>query len=81
MCFNISEEEARKRWHGDALRIAAIGALEKADNSFRVIHDGTHGVHVNNQTVVRDRMRMPGAKEEKTILRRVAQPNEHYICL
>ena len=81
MCFRISEEEARKRWTKGRLRIAAIGAIEKADNSFRIIHDGTHGVRVNNQSIVRDRLRMPGPKEEKAIMRRASQKQGPYFSL
>ena len=37
-----------KRTYGNRLRVAALGALEQAPSEFRVIHDGTHGVSVNN---------------------------------
>ena len=60
MCFKCDEQELKAKYPGDLLRVAGIGALEKGDSSFRIIHDGTHGVNVNNQTQPRDRIRMPG---------------------
>ncbi|CAE8640882.1 unnamed protein product, partial [Polarella glacialis] len=39
MMFDIPDEEAEERW-GDELRIAAQGAINKKDDSFRIAHDG-----------------------------------------
>lgn len=50
---------------GPGLVVAAVGAIEKADSSFRVIHDGTHDVKVNNRIVVRDLCGNPGHRELK----------------
>ena len=33
--------------HGPGLMVAALAAIEKSDQSFRVLHDGTHGVRRN----------------------------------
>ena len=52
----LSEKEARARYLGDALRIAAQGILEKPDGGYCIIHDGTHGVHLHNQIVIHDRL-------------------------
>eukprot|EP00973_Karenia_brevis_P084342 11705788-Karenia_brevis.AAC.1 len=38
----LSDSEALKEF--GVFHTAAIGALEKSDDTFRVIHDGTHGV-------------------------------------
>ena len=82
MCFTLPLEEAKRRWPGNSLRIASIGALSKGDDSFRILHDGTRGVRVNNESRMRDRIRMPGPKEEKAILRRAAgKPHLQYFCL
>ena len=81
MCFKLLNEEASRLYPGGTLRIAAIGAIEKADSSFRVIHDATHGVQVNNQAIMRDRMRMPGPREEKYILRKTASSKEQCFVL
>ena len=48
-----------KRIYGNRLRVAALGALEQAPGEFRVIHDGTHGVSVNNFIKVRDQEACP----------------------
>ena len=33
--------------YGPKLSIASLGAIEKKDGSYRVVHDGTHGVNIN----------------------------------
>ena len=53
---------------GDQLLVAALGALEKGDNSFRVLFDATHGVRFNPRTRPRDQIRNPGAREARTEL-------------
>ena len=63
----VDEEEAREQY-GDGLRIAALAALEKADNTFRVVHDATHNVGVNSQIKVEDQLRYPGPMEIKMAL-------------
>ena len=35
---------------------AGLGALEKGDNAFGVIHDGAHGVGYNSRIKVRDQL-------------------------
>jgi len=81
MCYECTEEQARKDYPGDALRIAAIGAIEKGDSTFRIIHDGTHGVHVNPQTQPRDRLRMPGPAEQRAIQERAARTKTFHFVL
>eukprot|EP00974_Lingulodinium_polyedra_P129090 11208723-Lingulodinium_polyedra.AAC.1 len=81
MCFKCSEDELRAKYPGDSLRIAGLGALEKGDNTFRIIHDGTHGVNVNKQTQPRDRIRMPGPPELKAVLGHAAEHNQPLFLL
>jgi len=81
MCYECTEGQARKDYPGDALRIAAIGAIEKGDSTFRIIHDGTHGVHVNPQTQPRDRLRMPGPAEQRAIQERAARTKMFHFVL
>ena len=57
LMYRMSEEEARERFPD--LRVAAQGAISKSDGTFRVVHDGTHGVRVNHEIKVRDQTRMP----------------------
>ena len=65
--FPLSWSEARKRYPGHALRVAAQAVIPKPDNDFRVVHDGAHGVQVNNDVVMRDRLESPGAREVSTL--------------
>ena len=65
--FPLSLAEARSRYPGDALRIAAQAVIPKPDQDFRVVHDGTHGVQVNNQIVMLDRLESPGARAVSAI--------------
>ena len=46
----------------------ALGAIEKADLAFRLIHVATHGVRVNQFLRPRDQMQMPGAPEGKALM-------------
>jgi hypothetical protein len=60
MMFEIPLSEARERYPGDSLRITAQGAIEKSDDTFRILHDGTHGVRINNEIQVRDQLDFSG---------------------
>ena len=51
-------EEAKSRY-GDSLSIASLGAIPKADDSVRVVHDGSNGQRVNDQIKVRDEQSTP----------------------
>eukprot|EP00973_Karenia_brevis_P037472 5169693-Karenia_brevis.AAC.1 len=57
-----------------AFHTAAIGALEKSDDSFRVIHDGTHGVQADLEIVTRDQVAYPTIAEKTFVLTRAASP-------
>ena len=41
MMFELPEEGASERFPPGRFRVAAQGALEKADGSWRILHDGT----------------------------------------
>ena len=69
----VEEEEAR-RDYGPKLRVAALAALEKADHSFRVVHDATHNVGVNSQIKVEDQLRYPGPAEIKMAMQALYPP-------
>ena len=76
--FKMSLEDARREY--PRLRIAAQGAIEKADGSWRVLHDGTHGVRVNNEVKLRDQIRMPSAGDQRSIMQESAEydPGVHF---
>ena len=63
----ITDDDA-KRIYGDRLAVAALKVV-KEKTKFRVAHDGTHGVAVNNRIRVRDQARSPTAGEIKTLMR------------
>ena len=65
--FPLSLGEAKKRYPGNQLRIAAQAVIPKPDNDFRVVHDATHGVQVNNEIVMKDRLESPGSREVAAI--------------
>ena len=81
MMFDVPDRTAHEQYPGDRLRVAAQGALEKGDNSFRVIHDGTHGVRVNNAIKPRDQVRMPTAGDIRAVLREGADTGEVHFLL
>ena len=68
MMYETTLEQAQLDFPGDLLRVAAQGAIEKTDETFRIVHDGTHGVRVNNDIRVRDQTKMPGAHEARKIM-------------
>ena len=69
----VTERAARERY-GEKLRVAALAALEKADHSFRVVHDATHNVGVNAQIKVEDQLRYPGPSEIKMAMQALFPP-------
>eukprot|EP00973_Karenia_brevis_P080054 11106348-Karenia_brevis.AAC.1 len=79
--FRDDLKEGHMRWLTDAeafeefgdYTTAAIGALEKGDNSFRVIHDATHGVQVNHEILVRDQVSYPTVAEKTFVVSRAAR--------
>ncbi len=68
MMEEVDEAEFRSRYPKDRVLVAAQGALEKSDNSFRVIHDGTHGVSINPNVIPRDQTRMPGSSDLRSAM-------------
>ena len=77
--FPLSIAEARKRYPGSALRIAAQAVIPKPDHEFRVVHDGTHGVQVNNEIIMHDRLESPGAREVSAIQKLGAVSSEKVL--
>ena len=56
--LRMSLGEERHRC-GDKLTIAALGAIEKTEGTFRVIFDASNTVLLNNRIRVQDQCRMP----------------------
>ena len=68
------ELEEASRIYGAQLRVASLGAIQKADESFRVVHDGTHGIGVNGNIKVRDQLACPSAGELRQVLQVLEKP-------
>ena len=66
--MQLVSEEAAKREFGSTLVVAALGALQKSDSSWRVLHDGTHGVEVNPFVRLRDHHGAPGVAEQRALV-------------
>ena len=54
--------------YGRNFAVASLGAIEKKDGSYRVIHDRTHGVAVNSAIKIRDQLRTPSAGDLKACM-------------
>ena len=71
--LELEEEEAKKRY-GDNLYLAGLGVVEEKDK-VRVVHDGTHGVGVNNRIKVLDQVKSPTAGEIRALMREKHEMN------
>ncbi|OLP77936.1 hypothetical protein AK812_SmicGene41941 [Symbiodinium microadriaticum] len=64
--------------YGERTAIAALAVIvedEELDKK-RIIHDATHGVRVNHRIKCRDKLRSPGAREKKHLLREHEEEGE-----
>ncbi|CAL1155276.1 unnamed protein product [Cladocopium goreaui] len=68
------EVEEASRIYGENLRVASLGAIRKADDSFRVVHDGAHGIGVNGNIKVRDQIACPSAGDLRQVLQVLEKP-------
>lgn len=59
----IATAEGEARGRSDQLLIAAMGAVQKPDGRIRPLHDGAHGVNLNNNITILDRLEVPGPDE------------------
>ena len=53
----------KERYPHDRFRVAAMAATQKPDGSVRPLHDGTHGVHVNQGIPQHNLLSVPGPSE------------------
>ena len=63
------------------IALAALGALEKGDPSFRVLFDATRGVKANPRTRPRDQLRCPGIREGRTEMAYYKAKQAKTFCL
>ena len=66
----VPMEEFIQRY-GEDRAIAALAVLveDEVAGKKRVIHDGTHGINVNRKIKCLDKLRMPGGREKRYLLR------------
>ena len=72
------EEDVREGLMAKMSTIAALAVIvedEELDKK-RIIHDATHGVRVNHRVKCRDKLRSPGAREKKHLLREHEEEGE-----
>ena len=65
MMVCTTEAEAKRVYGEDGVLIAAMGAVAKSNGNVRPLHDGAHGIGLNNKLVVPDRLEVPGPAEIK----------------
>ena len=73
-----------KAKYGDKLLVAALGATQKSveQNTFRIIHDGTHGVMANNSIRRRDQLRYPVVGDFQAVMHHLAAKQvPHFMLL
>eukprot|EP00438_Fugacium_kawagutii_P028975 Skav210536 [mRNA] locus=scaffold3045:358236:363217:- [translate_table: standard] len=68
--IQVTLEEARRRY-GTDLKVASLAAVPKDTewDEVRVVHDATHGVEVNHQIRVNNRMRFPLFDDLEAVVR------------
>ena len=79
MMFELDIKVARANYPN--LHLAAQGSLRKGDDSWRVLHDGTHGVRLNNRIVIEDRTRMPTSSDIRSCMEECAESGGRYLSL
>ena len=81
MMVEVPERSARNAYPEGRLRVASIGAIEKGEDDWRIIHDGTHGVDLNPRIRPRDQQQLPAAPDEQRLLQEVADSGEAAFTL
>ena len=66
----------REEYPEDRIRVASMGAIEKPDGSVRPVHDGTHGVLVNNGIHLVNHVSVPGPAEMAFAVRQAGAQQE-----
>ena len=58
--------EARRKW-GERLAIASLALIQEGPDKFRLVHDGTNGVGINNRIRCRDASDSPMVTDIKAV--------------
>ena len=80
MMYKCPLAQAQRDFPGPLLRIAAQAALEKGENSWRIVHDATHGVGINRHIKPRDQLASPAGAELRCLVELARlQPGPHFL--
>ena len=71
-----TEAEARRIYGATSVLIAAMGAVTKANGDVRPLHDGTHGINLNNKIKILDKLQVPGPEDLQEVASRVKESKE-----
>ena len=63
--LDLAEAHAR---FGEQIAVASLGAIDKKNGTFRVVHDGTHGVGINPGIKMRDQLKSPCAGDIRAVM-------------
>ena len=83
MMVGVPLSKAKEKY-GNKLLVAALGAIQKSveENTFRIIHDGTHGVMANSRVRPRDQLRHPGVGDIQAVMHQLATKQvPHFMLL
>ena len=58
-----TEAEAKRQFGESSVLVAAMGAIKKPNGDIRPLHDGTHGIGLNNKIRILDALHVPGPNE------------------
>ena len=76
-----TEAEAKRVYGDTSLLIAAMGAVTKANGDVRPLHDGTHGINLNNKIKILDKLQVPGPEDLQEVASRVKESREAPFAL
>ena len=81
MMIATTEGAVKQEFGEGQLLIAAMGALVKPSGQIRPLHDGTHGIRLNNSIKVLDRLEHPGPADIVEIVAQAADAGEAPFCI
>ena len=79
-CCAPRKPRRTQRFGAGTLLIAAMGALIKANGDVRPLHDGTHGINLNNKIRILDKLQVPGPEDLQEVASRVKESKEAPLC-
>ena len=81
MMVATTEGAVEQEFGKGQLLIAAMGAITKSNGDVRPLHDGTHGVNLNNRIQVPDRLEVPGPADVVEVVARAVDSGEVPFCI